>query len=1383
MKSKIHPYKTKVRKAIRQFLPALLLITCHLSLSTLRAQESLPQDPEFPTGPPITPGNLKVLVTADTAVLTWVSGNAIEYELQYQLLPSGNKVAVLASEPGYVLSSLPPGTYSWKVNASNGNKMTPFVQGPSFTIVAPPTAPFGLQASVSGTSVSFNWSSASQASQYILQYKISFSDSWITAAGLTIPGYSVPSLSQGTYQWRVLAGNAGGNSPYIDGPDFTINLPVPPPVPISSQNENYIKSTEYLTENGEGGNKKTSILYFDGLGREKQAVQVAATPQGKDLITHYEYDGFGRQPKDYLPVPSNGSQGSIITDPISLYNQYYGNAQTYNTQYYYSEKEIENSPLSRVLKQAAPGDSWRLGAGHEVKIQYQTNTTGEVRLFKVNLASGYEPSLSESGSYSAGQLYKTVTKNENWISSDGKNNTTEEFKDKEGKVVLKRTYNNGQSHDTYYVYDIYGNLTYVLPPLLSDKPAVIQTLLDDLGYQYKYDYRNRLVEKKLPGKGWEYMVYDKQDRLVLAQDANQKGKQWNFSKYDMFGRVVYSGLFANTATRASMQTAINSMNINANNNEQRTTSPFTLNNINVYYTKTAFPTGSMTITGINYYDNYENTNTPQTSSVEGQEILQGTGTSLKGLPTVSFAGILGNTQGAGNWTHTLYDTKARPVRVLTQNYLGGFTQTDTKLDYFRGTAQHTITKHSRATLSPSGTEGITIREAFTYDNQERLLTHTHQLNGGNVEYLTQNVYDELGQLKNKKVGGQTPEGLQQIDYQYNIRGWMTDINDLNNLNPQGQPGDLFTFRIGYDKLFDSIYGQIKPLYNGNISETYWRTSTDNILREYSYVYDHLNRLTDAFYNKPESTNPFPGNYNTRFIKYDKNGNILQMKRYGTNDLSLTLIDQMYYTYKSNSNQLLSVQDDENHPSGFNDGNKTGNDYAYDSNGNMTKDLNKNITSITYNHLNLPTKITFGNGNYIEYLYDASGVKMKKTVSNSCGNPETDYLGGFQYLTKPDLCGRPPKDIVGQLQFFPTAEGYIKAETGIKGGLMYSYVYNYTDHLGNIRLSYTQNKVTGNLDILEENNYYPFGLKHEGYANNNLQPDYKYKYNGKELQDELNLNVYDYGARNYDPALGRWFNIDPLAEKYPAYSPYAYTFNNPINFVDPTGMEGVGVDDWYKNKQTGEYIWVDTEPNVTTIVAGHSYIGASIDDVRQDWQENTTAIERAFTNPKINAAGYPGEIMAYNSDHISTLSKWSNSDSFLGQFAYNYVDSWYTTFQFATLDTFKSDTYSISDSKYLHLDGTRLNDSGEITLNIVSTLLPFLKAETSVGSTFGKLSASEYSTITKGTALNKGLTAQERGAVNKGINWGIEKVNQQLAPQKLPGKMRGAAKKIDQKVDY
>ncbi len=185
------------------------------------------------------------------------------------------------------------------------------------------------------------------------------------------------------------------------------------------------------------------------------------------------------------------------------------------------------------------------------------------------------------------------------------------------------------------------------------------------------------------------------------------------------------------------------------------------------------------------------------------------------------------------------------------------------------------------------------------------------------------------------------------------------------------------------------------------------------------------------------------------------------------------------------------------------------------------------------------------------------------MTNGTNIKTTDYLDGFQYNEQ-------------VLEFFPTTEGYVKATpTGLvppgtpPSAYAFNYVFNYTDHLGNVRVSYTKDPQTGNLKILDESHYYPFGLKHQeystfGFVSNPIQGviiapltnnPYQYKYNGKEFQDELGLGLYDYGARNYDAAIGRWMNYDPLAEQMRRHSPYSYAFDNPIYFIDPDGMAG------------------------------------------------------------------------------------------------------------------------------------------------------------------------------------------------------------------------------------
>ncbi|MCT4174842.1 RHS repeat-associated core domain-containing protein, partial [Elizabethkingia anophelis] len=264
-----------------------------------------------------------------------------------------------------------------------------------------------------------------------------------------------------------------------------------------------------------------------------------------------------------------------------------------------------------------------------------------------------------------------------------------------------------------------------------------------------------------------------------------------------------------------------------------------------------------------------------------------------------------------------------------------------------------------------------------------------------------------------------------------------------------------------------------------------------------------------------------GSYAER-LNYDVNGNITGLQRTG---LGAGVMDQLGYTYdqSGNSNKLIRVNDASGNAAGYPVG---GNTIGYDINGNMVNHLDKGISNIAYNYLNLPSSITASIGN-TDYVYRADGTKVRKVF----GGKTTDYLDGFQYEN-------------GVLQFVPTSEGYYDV---VKN----KYIYNYTDHLGNVRLSYTKG-ASGGAEIIEENNYYPFGLKHQGYNSSSLANNtYQYKYNGKELQE---TGMYDYGARMYMPELGRWGVVDPLAEKMTRHSPYNYAFNNPIRFIDPDGRD-------------------------------------------------------------------------------------------------------------------------------------------------------------------------------------------------------------------------------------
>ncbi|MCT4294476.1 hypothetical protein HZP22_11585, partial [Elizabethkingia anophelis] len=834
-----------------------------------------------------------------------------------------------------------------------------------------------------------------------------------------------------------------------------------------------------------------------------------------DLVTDIPYDSFGRQVQSWLPVPMGSQNGNIQSGVEAAARNHYKKADGSTDPLAYGEKTLENSPLDRVLAQAAPGSDWD---GKKVQYQYQANADGEVYRYTTSTSWSNNATVSVlglNGTYGASSLYKNVVTDE-----DG--NSTIEFKNGQGQTVLVRKKNGSEDLDTYYVYNEYNQLAFVIPPLAVHK-GVELALLNELAYQYRYDGQNRLVEKKLPGKDWEYMVYDQQDRLVLTQDGKlRQQNKWLFTKYDKFGRVAYTGLLDSAPGRDAQQS---NMVHFGGNNEERSASGFTQNGTTVYYSSSAYPVGNFTLLTVNYYDEYP----PGSPGVfNGASVLGSVpvnGRSTKGLPVAS---MVKNIEDNG-WTksYTWYDDKARPVATESRNHLGGYTRTSSVLA-FSGVPTSTTIYHKRDAASGE----MVMKEDFSYDHQNRLVKHTHQVNGGPVEVLTENIYNELGQLESRNIGN----GIQSIKNEYNIRGALTKMND---------PKNLLNKLFGFELKYINPSGTSKK-YNGNIAETDWATQSDGTLRRYSYQYDGVNRLKEG--NYWDNAGAISGSYAER-LNYDVNGNITGLQRTG---LGAGVMDQLGYTYdqSGNSNKLIRVNDASGNAAGYPVG---GNTIGYDINGNMVNHLDKGISNIAYNYLNLPSSITASMGN-TDYVYRADGTKVRKVF----GGKTTDYLDGFQYEN-------------GVLQFVPTSEGYYDV---VKN----KYIYNYTDHLGNVRLSYTKG-ASGGAEIIEENNYYPFGLKHQGYNSSSLANNaYQYKYNGKELQE---TGMYDYGARMYMPDLGRWGVIDPLTEKMTRYSPYNYAFNNPIRFIDPDGRAATPPDDHFN--QFGQFLYTDNKKTNNIVI--------------------------------------------------------------------------------------------------------------------------------------------------------------------------------------------------------
>ncbi len=989
------------------------------------------------------------------------------------------------------------------------------------------------------------------------------------------------------------------------------------------------------------------IQYMDDFGRPEQVIFKNGSPNGHDIIQPIEYDDFGRMTKKYLPYThASNSSGLYVSTAIEEQKNYYSNSigGISKSDYAYSKTTIEPSPLNRTLETGAPGADWQpqdqsiANSGHTVKIEYGANVQNDVMILKVNA----DNELLKTGFYPEKTLFRTVIKDENWTESSGIMHTSEEYKNKQGQLLLKRNFvEDGDDDDskpdkieTYYVYDDYGLLRYMIPPeavkqmygskigsasniTLIDRDETLNSKLEgdhafllskgsrlnleegfiyaategnsltisngnvssELIYCYKYDSRKRMIEKKIPGAEPIYMVYDERDRLVLTQNGLQRAqKYWSFTQYDALNRPVITGEVNSSKTHEELQALFKDFyGRDGNLYESRTIAT-------PYYTKdNSFPIGvnSYRFASYTYYDNYtpffsesvqnqfntemndfaahnfENVDTPSATCTDKVKGLI-TGTKVR----VDFNG------GDDGWVETInyYDDQYSPLLFVKQYQIeidGDMLDQDNP---FEVTAQEKVfnaydfvgkvtESWSLNSLSFGGAPTTITRQVFKYDHIGRLLTIQQQLtHEPQLITIAENSYNELGELVNKKVGQDTQGNpIQQMDYCYNIRGWLTQINnpDISTLPSDKQ----FSLKLHYNNPLDGLNSAAQ--YNGNISALEWRTPQDNSIgspnnkQAYAYGYDALNRIKTADYGEGTSFDIKSGYFDVDITGYDLNGNIKGLQRKKDN----TLIDNLAYSYIGN--QLSRMLDSSNNTDGFKQNTNTANTYySYDANGNMTSDQNKGIAVSYDRNTNLPIRIS---GNKpIRYRYDASGTKLYKIYD--WGNDMTGYLqfyiGNCVYK----------RAVVNEV-FQPTTLEYMIHPEGryIKGEGTGEYEYDIKDHLGNTRLVVSANK-----QIKQQSAYYPFGMSFMFGGSS----DNKYLYNGKEIQDDdlgggASLGWYDYGFRMYDATIGKWHVPEPFADSYATLSPYAYAYNNPIAYVDLFGLAPVYRDGKYYDDVTGD----------------------------------------------------------------------------------------------------------------------------------------------------------------------------------------------------------------------
>lgn len=796
---------------------------------------------------------------------------------------------------------------------------------------------------------------------------------------------------------------------------------------------------------------KTSTAYSDGLGRPLQTIVKGNNYDGsKDIVNLRIYDEYSRESKQYLPyAPADNNNGKFRINAFTEQQAYY-NVQ-YQDQYPFTRTEYEATPMGRATKVYAIGNSW-IGSNRGVEQVNTFNTVDDsVQIISIGFGSGSVPQFS--GIFQPGKLFKFTQINET-----GKR--TIEYKDNFNRLLLRKvqlTDNPTTGYTgwmaTHYVYDDFGRLRYTIQPkgvelLLNNNwwlSGTVQTeLINGLCFINEYDQDGNIIYRKVPDAAPEYMCYDNRGRLVYIQDGNQRNRgEWEVTFYDELNRPVSTALYKTTQNQQLLQTGLDAL---------VTGNPVPVIN-----------ESDLTRLSYTYYDEYVmpgapafNSNyiaTAQGETDPGDEVPENLSKAqlVRGMITGTKIRVLGSNTFLN--TTTWYDLKGRILQTAATNLKGG-TDVLTLAYSFTGKVLSSYLVHNNpaALLANTQTTKVYTRNTF---NNDYLLKIEKKINTEPWRTIGTYFYEDMGRLNKKLMGN--PANNFFVETSYNIRGWLTGINksQLTQLE-SGNTGSsfynaIFSEAISYD------YGFNRQYFNGDISGVKWANAGDKQARSYGYEYDNVSRLKKAdFTQKNEGRwNRSEGiDYSLTAMVYDQNGNILRLAQNAFVLTASQQVDDLFYSYLPNSNRLAKVKDQsgsvDTKLGDFKDGTNNDNDYSYDDNGSMITDKNKNISIISYNQLNLPETIHVTGKGTIEYVYDASGNKLQKKVTEGTTVTFTDYASGFVYNND-------------TLQQTGHEEGRVRyaKKYFLNGDSAYLWQYDffYKDHLGNIRAIVTDQKDT------------------------------------------------------------------------------------------------------------------------------------------------------------------------------------------------------------------------------------------------------------------------------------------------------------------------------------
>jgi RHS repeat-associated protein len=943
---------------------------------------------------------------------------------------------------------------------------------------------------------------------YTWQYSVN-NGTWIdVGSGPVYPATAPPIISNNT---RIRRRVQGCNQEYFYSNFITLNISYNSP---NFENLNYIRENAITVKGIQGweqadalptGQKQQTTIYQDGLGRTIQTVgkeMSLANGQFQDMVSLIAYDQFGREPNQYLGYPSSTNGGFFKPQVTAFAEQtgYYA-APPMNETHAYTRIEFENSPSGRVKKVYKPGFSWG-GANKGRNEEISVNTVSDdVKIWGIGFNETDLPEIS--GVYSPGQLIKS-------IATDEKGIKVITYTDRTGNIILKKHQKDntpGNSYPgwscTFYVYDDLGQLRFVIPakaveflydnnwPILQNVPEIV----DELCFKHFYDAKGREIITKVPGKKQEVSVFNKRDQLVLMQDGNLlRDGNWMYYLYDKRGRKVATGIFNNPGkTRQQYQIHVDNLNVG----EVTITANTNIAEFLTVYNPVA---GSATYCDncinlkyheITYYDGYDypgtkpfNPNVVLGYAADPGNQIEPTESSKRTIGLVTGAKtavIYGQPTVPQYLTSTnYYDDAGRPLQRIEDNLAGGAIETTSQYDF----SDKLMSISSQTTLTGKDLNQFGSISKNTYDVLGRLMKEEVNFNNAGYKTINEYSYNTLGQINKNRLGINPLPGGAELETQYftyNLHGSLTAINKDYALKTGGLYNKwqhYFGYYLGYDDR-DNVFGNSETA--GNIAGQLWNTQGDDAQRRYVYQYDSGNRVTGALFTQKDKVNNAWENSRFDFgfgTSYDANGNILTLLQKGVQPGEAPrLIDNLSYTYLNNgfSNRLRKVTDLAAGPMGnangksgdFKDGtNGNSDDYTFDDNGNINKDLNKDIkelagqtggTGISYTIYDKPFEVAIPGKGTIKHIYEAGGTRLQKVFTPTAAGPSitTDYVGSMVFENNQLVQIQTEFGRLRVIAPYNNGVNYLNGNISLANGKALVFDYFLRDYLGNTRVVLTE----------------------------------------------------------------------------------------------------------------------------------------------------------------------------------------------------------------------------------------------------------------------------------------------------------------------------------------